>query len=255
MRVGSLFSGAGLGDIAVTRVGLSHHWFCEIDPFASAILARRWPGVRIYSDIREINEHIPSKDIAADILVGGFPCQDISCAGKRAGITGPRSGLWSEYARVIRLIRPRYVVVENVKALLTRGMDRVLGDLAACGYDAEWDVFPAAAFGAPHLRERVVLVAYPGGHRRGARPPVLPVGRNMGNGGQPDGPVDWNHLRLEGPRAQAACAAFRGPLVCGMADGGPHWMDRLRVLGNGIVPPVLEWVLRRVMEHAAASVL
>jgi DNA (cytosine-5)-methyltransferase 1 len=98
-----------------------------------------------------------------DVLAGGFPCQDLSYAGKGAGIDGERSGLWGEYARLIRELRPRYVVVENVTALLARGMGRVLGDLAACGYDAEWDCIPAAAVGAPHRRDRVWIVAYPNG--------------------------------------------------------------------------------------------
>lgn len=96
-----------------------------------------------------------------DILSGGFPCQDISNAGKRAGIDGERSGLWSEYARIICELRPRYVVVENVAALLGRGMERVLGDLAACGYDAEWQSIRASDVGAPHRRERIWILAYP----------------------------------------------------------------------------------------------
>src|SRR5215469_9902428 len=95
------------------------------------------------------------------IITGGFPCQDISNAGKRAGITGERSGLWSEMYRLICDIRPQYIIVENVSALLGRGLSRVLADLAACGYDAEWQVLSAEAFGAPHLRERVFIVGYP----------------------------------------------------------------------------------------------
>ena len=100
-----------------------------------------------------------------DVLCGGFPCQDLSVAGRGAGIDGARSGLWAEYARLIRELRPRYVVVENVPALLVRGLGRVLGDLAALGYDAEWDCLPASAFGAPHRRDRVWIVAYPDGLR------------------------------------------------------------------------------------------
>lgn len=158
LYVGSLFSGAGLGDIAAEAVGLSHVWFCECDPFARAVLERRWPDVPVFHDVRDVHAKSAKR---VDIVIGGFPCQDISVGGKGAGITGKRSGLWSQYARIIRELRPRYAVVENVKALLGRGLDRVLGDLAEIGYDAEWDVFPAAAFGAPHLRERVILVAYP----------------------------------------------------------------------------------------------
>src|SRR5262249_16380197 len=119
------------------------------------VLAKHWPDVARYGDIRTITD-LPY----VDVLCGGFPCQDISNAGKREGIDGERSGLWSEMARIIGLVRPRYVVVENVSALLGRGMGRVLGDLAACGYDAEWDCIPASAVGAPHRRDRVWIVAY-----------------------------------------------------------------------------------------------
>lgn len=244
MYVGSLFSGAGLGDIAAEAIGLSHAWFCECDPYARAVLAQRWPGVPVHSDVRNIHAQNVKQ---VDIVIGGFPCQDISCAGPGAGITGARSGLWAEYARIIRELRPRYAVVENVKALLGRGIDRVLGDLAEIGYDAEWDVFPAAAFGAPHLRERVILVAYPGGDRRTARAPILAPGGDLAIHRQPDGPVDWNGLRLAGPRAQAAVSAYSGPVVCRVDDGGAHWLDRLRCLGNGITPPVLQWALSRIM--------
>ncbi|MFU2209543.1 DNA cytosine methyltransferase [Solidesulfovibrio sp. C21] len=247
MYVGSLFSGAGLGDIAAEAIGLSHSWFCECDPFASAILARRWPGVPIFHDVRDVHAKSAQQ---VDIVIGGFPCQDISCAGRGAGLAGKRSGLWFEYARIIRELRPRYAIVENVKALLGRGLDRVLGDLAEIGYDAEWDVFPAAAFGAPHLRERVILVAYPDGDRGPASASILASGRDLAIHGQPDSPVDWNGLRLEGPRSQAAISAYRGPFVCRVDDGGAGWMDRLKCLGNGITPPVLQWVLERVMTVA-----
>lgn len=243
MHVGSLFSGAGIGDVAVDQAGLVHAWFCECDPFARSILKMRWPGVPVFHDVRDVNAENAQK---VDIVIGGFPCQDISCAGSGAGITGSRSGLWSEYARIIRELRPAYAVVENVKALLGRGIDRVLGDLAEIGYNAEWDVFPAAAFGAPHLRERVVIVAYPRGHRGGARASILAPGGDVAVHRESHGPVDWNGLRLEGPRAQAAVAAYRGPCVCRVDDGGAAWMDRLRVLGNGITPPVLRWVLERI---------
>jgi DNA (cytosine-5)-methyltransferase 1 len=129
----------------------------EIDEYCRRVLAKHWPAVQRFADIRDVGAHnLPY----ADILCGGFPCQDISNAGKRAGIDGERSGLWSEYARIIRELRPKYVVVENVAALLGRGVDRVLGDLAACGYDAEWQSIRASDVGAPHRRERIWIVAY-----------------------------------------------------------------------------------------------
>jgi len=238
--VGSLFSGAGLGDLGLHRAGFKHRWFCECDPYAREILSLRWPGVPVYGDVRELR----GLDIEpVDVLAGGFPCQDVSAAGKGRGIAvGTRSGLWFEYLRLIRELRPRFVIVENVKALLTRGMGAVLQGLAESGYDAEWDVFPAAAFGAPHLRERVVLIAYPGGLRCPESGPIFTSDTSLGKRGHLDSPVDWNGLRLEGPRAEAAVSAYRGSLVCRVDDGGARWMDRLRCCGNGIVPDLLEAV-------------
>lgn len=157
MRVGSLFSGIGGFDLAAQWMGWSTAWVSEIDPFACAVLAKHFPDAPNHGDITAIDfttvEHV-------DMLVGGFPCQDISNAGKREGITGERSGLWKEYARAIRELRPRYVVVENVAALKSRGLDVVLGDLAQLGYDAEWCVFGADDVGAPHRRDRLWILAY-----------------------------------------------------------------------------------------------
>jgi DNA (cytosine-5)-methyltransferase 1 len=160
VRIGSLFAGIGGFDLAARWMGWETAWFSEIDPYASAVLAKHWPGVPNHGDITKIDF---TQVEPVDMLCGGFPCQDISNAGKRKGIGGERSGLWSEYARAIGELRPRYVVVENVAALLVRGLERVLGDLAALGYDAEWTVLSAADVGAPHLRERLWITAYPNG--------------------------------------------------------------------------------------------
>ena len=160
LTVGSLFSGIGGFDLGFKRAGMRTAWFCEQDEFCRAVLAHHWPGVPCYPDITELR----GADVdPVDILCGGFPCQDLSVAGAGAGLAGARSGLWSEYARLIGELRPRYVVVENVAALLARGLGTVLGDLAALGYDAEWDCIPASAVGAPHQRDRIWLVAYPDG--------------------------------------------------------------------------------------------
>jgi DNA (cytosine-5)-methyltransferase 1 len=239
-----------------------------------------------------------------DVLAGGFPCQDLSYAGKGAGLDGARSGLWNEYARLIRELRPRYVIVENVSALLARGMERVLGDLAAIGYDAEWDCIPASAVGAPHRRDRVWIVAYPNGEGEHARP----VDAEMGGASQP---VAYpNGAGLEGHRGsdprtgELAVAARRGqggarimgdtdrmagtqtgargrergtmaqpreiertlrpvssigdhwlvePDVGRVAHGVPNRVDRLRSLGNALVPQIAEWLGRRIIEHEAVA--
>jgi len=149
-------------DLGLERAGMTCRWQVEIDDYCQKVLAKHWPDVRRFGDIRECGAHNLE---TVDLICGGFPCQDISLAGKGAGIEGARSGLWSEYHRIICELRPRYVLVENVSALLVRGIDRVLGDLAESGYDAEWDCIPAAAVGAPHRRDRVFVVAYSGSLR------------------------------------------------------------------------------------------
>ena len=157
LTFGSLFAGIGGFDLGLERAGLRCAWQVEINPFCRAVLAEHWPAVPRYGDVREVGAATLAP---VDLICGGFPCVDISNAGKRVGIGGARSGLWSEYARIVRELRPRYVLVENVAALTIRGLERVLADLAACRYDAEWQVFRAADVGAPHKRERLFLVAH-----------------------------------------------------------------------------------------------
>jgi DNA (cytosine-5)-methyltransferase 1 len=161
--MGSLFAGIGGFELGFTRAGFDVSWEVEIDPYCQKVLAKNFPEAERFGDIRECGSHNLKP---VDVICGGFPCQDISNAGLRAGITGERSGLWKEYARIIRELRPRFVLVENVAALLGRGMGVVLGDLAEIGYDAEWTVISAADVGAPHLRERIWIVAYPRGEGR-----------------------------------------------------------------------------------------
>lgn len=158
LTVLDLFSGIGGFSLGLERTGgFKTVAFCEIDPFCRKVLAKHWPGVPVYDDITTA-DFTPG---FADVICGGFPCQDISTAGKRAGITGERSGLWQHMVGAVRLVRPRYVIVENVAALLSNGLDTVLGDLASIGYDCEWHCIPASAVGAPHRRDRWWGVAYP----------------------------------------------------------------------------------------------
>lgn len=261
LRVGSLFSGAGLCDLGLAWAGLDHAWFCEIDPFCGAVLASRWPDTPIYNDVRGLEgRRLPP----VDVLCGGFPCQDVSSAGVRAGIRqGTRSGLWYEYARLIGEIRPKYAIIENVRGLLSRGMEIVLRDLAAIGYDAEWEVLAAAALGAPHHRERVFIVAYPHGHRPDGEHRLLsPLERIVGDVDKSAQLSAWMGLRFDRTRKPSALEAYPGPVLCRVDDGraqgldgaGPGdppvtrgigrvdrdtarvWMRRLKALGNGITP-------------------
>jgi DNA (cytosine-5)-methyltransferase 1 len=229
LTVGSLFSGIGGFEFGLERTGgFKTVWQCEIDPFCLKVLAKHWPDVKRFTDIKRmgVDEEIP----CVDVICGGFPCQDISCAGKGAGIHAERSGLWWEMLRIIRLVRPRFVLVENVAALLNRGLDEVLGSLAESGYDAEWQVLSADMFGAPHKRRRMFIIAYPSDRRteRGISSPgnAYP---NVRRGGRK------KDLRWETDE----------PMLYRSDDGLPkklHRDQRLRALGNAIVPQCAQFV-------------
>ncbi len=159
LTFGSLFAGIGGMDLGFERAGLQCKWQVEIDPYCQKVLAKHWPNVTRWDDVKTFPPE--SGDWNVDIICGGFPCQDISFAGRGAGLDGERSGLFFEVIRVAEQLQPRMLVLENVAALLNRGLDRVLGALAEIGFDAEWHCIPAAAVGAPHIRDRVFLLAYP----------------------------------------------------------------------------------------------
>jgi DNA (cytosine-5)-methyltransferase 1 len=175
LRVLDLFSGIGGFSLGLERTGgFETVAFCEIDPFCRRVLAKHWPEVPCYHDVRELTAaRLAADGIAVEVITGGFPCQDISIAGKRAGLgEGTRSGLWSEIIRLAGDLRPAFIIVENVSNLLSGPSERpgawfgrVLGDLAELGYDAEWENIPASTVGAPHRRERLWLTAYPPSER------------------------------------------------------------------------------------------
>ena len=222
---GSLFSGIGGFDLGFERVGIKTVFQVECDPYCLKVLEKHWPDVRRYTDVRTFLNERP---VPPDILSGGFPCQDISNAGKRAGITGSRSGLWTEFRRAIVSLRPRYVVVENVAALYQRGLSTVLGDLAQSGYDAEWDCLPAAAVGAPHLRERIWIVAY------SHRPRCFQQRR----------PITASEELTPFERSRWWTTE---PALGRVAHGVPHRVDRLKCLGNAIVPQIAEEIGRMIL--------
>ena len=162
MNVGSLFSGIGGIELGFEREGFTTKWFVEWDEYCQAVLRKNFKGAKIYGDIQKINFDELEK---VDILTGGFPCQDISVAGKGKGIIeGKRSSLWKHFHRAIGEIRPKYAVIENVSALTFRGLCNVLADLAEIGYDAEWVCLRASDFGALHRRERIFIIAYSNGN-------------------------------------------------------------------------------------------
>jgi DNA (cytosine-5)-methyltransferase 1 len=229
MNVLSLFSGIGGLDLGLQRAGMTITGQVEIDPWCRKILAKHWPEVPRHDDVRTCAGWWGDRR-APDVVCGGFPCQDLSHAGRRAGLEGEHSGLWAYFAEVIRALRPRYVIVENSTGLLVRGMGRVVGDLAASGYDAEWDCLPAAAFGAAHLRARVWILAYARGQRDQAD----------------------NTLQAGWPQSQLRPRWQPEPAVDRVAHGIPHRMDRLRGLGNAVVPQVAEHIGRIIMNMGAS---
>jgi DNA (cytosine-5)-methyltransferase 1 len=166
MRVLDLFAGIGGFTVGLEKAGFETAAFCEIDPYAQKVLKKNWPEVPIYDDVRTITaDRLAADGIRVDVITGGFPCQDISVAGAGVGLDGERSGLWSECARLLGDIQPRYAIFENVPNLLNgeRGdwFRRVLWDISSVGYDAEWHCIPASAVGAHHRRDRIWIVAYP----------------------------------------------------------------------------------------------
>ena len=234
MNVGSLFSGIGGFDLGLERAGFTISWQVEIDPYCQRVLAKHWPTVPRYGDICAVDWGTVEP---VDVLCGGFPCQDLSFAGKRAGIDGARSGLWSEYVRTIRHLRPRLVLVENVPGLLSNAyMGRVLGDLAQSGYDAEWDCIPASAVGAPHRRDRVWIVAYPAGSAVEKCSMVLPERLYGESGG-----MGWQ--ALPGTHWEA-----HQPSMVGVAHGVPQRMAQLTAIGNAVVPQIVEALGRMILD-------
>jgi DNA (cytosine-5)-methyltransferase 1 len=283
MRVLDLFSGIGGFSLGLERAGMRTVAFCEVDPFCRRVLKKHWPDVPCYSDIRTLTAaRLAADGIRIDAICGGFPCQDISVAGKGAGIDGSRSGLWSEYRRLVGELRPRIVFVENVTALLGRGLDRVLGDLAALGFNAEWHCIPAAAVGAPHRRDRVWIVANPdsagpphdseGDAGRGLQSGGAGVAAAAGGSGaeladaEGDGVEGHRAARQQEPSASIGarllgrdCAGGGAaqwavePNVGRMAHGISARVDRLRALGNAVVPQIPEMIGRAIMQKQAEN--
>ena len=161
LKVLDLFSGIGGFSLGLEKTGkFETVAFCEIEKYPRMVLSKHWPDVPVYDDVTELdNERLESDGITGiDVITGGFPCQDISIAGKGAGLSGERSGLWYEYQRLISDIRPRYAIVENVSALLNRGLADILGGLASLGYDATWTMLDSQYAGTPQRRRRVYIL-------------------------------------------------------------------------------------------------
>jgi DNA (cytosine-5)-methyltransferase 1 len=242
LTFGSLFAGIGGFDLGFERAGMKPVWQVEIDKTATEILSMEWPNVRRHDDVRTFPPG-PNGEWYADVICGGFPCQDISFAGFGSGLEGGRSSLFYQAMRIVRDLGPKFVVLENVAALLDRGMGEVLGTLAALGFDAEWGCLPASAFGLFHNRDRVFICAY----RSGSVPGVFAKSRGKWR-------RQFQHRRLVGNSLIAQWPGKRlpaEPKVAPLVHGIPNSVGRYGIgkgLGNAVVPQVAEWIGRRIVE-------
>lgn len=233
MTFGSLFAGIGGFDLGFERAGMECKWQVEIDPYCQKVLAKHWPDVRRHDDVRTFP---PAGDWSVDVICGGFPCQDISSLGSGDGIEGSRSGLWVEFDRIIRVLRPKFVAIENSAMLIVRGLDRVLCDLAKSGYDAEWQVVQASDFTLPHSRERLFVVAY----------------SNQVNGSAWMG-AESDRAREVFDAGLRECVPVRvqaSDHLVGVDDGvsGRPYRSRAESVGNSVAPPITEWIGRRIVK-------
>ena len=284
MRFGSLFSGIGGLDLGLEMAGMECSWMVEVDKFGSQILKHHWPDAEIYGDIYTID----GKELEpVNLICGGFPCQPVSLAGKRGGTSDER-WLWGEFARIIRQVKPRWVVAENVTGLLSansgRAFAEVLRDLAESGYDAVWNVFPAGGpggVGAPHQRQRIFIIGkyVENSNSRGRRREKR-IGKNdlsRSKGEEPNSIIDeaskgcrtWNiessdvadtdsaqrkgnssTVRISEKHTDISSSSWwkSEPNVGRVAHGVPNRVDRLKALGNAVVPQVAKQIGEMIME-------
>jgi len=269
LRLLDLFSGIGGFSLGLERSGnFETVAFCEIEPYPRAVLKKHWPNVKVYEDVKELSrERLEADGLGVDAICGGFPCQDISTAGRGAGLAGERSGLWFEFHRLIKEIKPQVAIIENVSALRSRGLDQVLRSLAEIGYDAEWHCIPASAVGAPHRRDRIWILAYPNEAQcQRERLSSRVYKKNYGawiNSLETSSMADTISLGQQGSGTSGyasdqetagerqAIDALNGslrdfwrvePNVGRVANGVPNIVDRLRALGNAVVPQIPEMI-------------
>ena len=229
-----LFSGIGGFSLGLERAGMTTAAFCEIDPVARRILKKHWPETPICGDVRTLKG---TEYGAIDVVCGGFPCTDISRAGKMVGLAGERSGLWGEMRRIIGEANPKFVIIENVARLCADGLDAVLADLAALGFDAEWHCIPGFAVGSPQVRDRVYVVAH--ARALGHRGPGW-VGRWLGGA---------EEARRHGWRGepQGDVQLWPEPALDRVAYGVPGGVDGCRKLGNAVIPQIPELLGRAIL--------
>lgn len=232
MRFGSLFAGIGGMDLGLERAGMGCAWQVEIDPFCRKVLTKHWPDVPKYEDVRDVGVHNLGP---VDFVCGGPPCQPFSTAsaGKRAGTSDDR-WLWPEMLRIVQGLRPRYALVENVVGFDGPGLESVVSDMEASGYEVLPPLeVPACAFGHDHWRPRIWVLGY------------------TNKEGEPRGPLHAEMAELQGVSGEVWRTPSNGSGIRS-GDGLPARMDGRGALGNAVVPQVAEWIGRRIMEAERA---
>jgi DNA (cytosine-5)-methyltransferase 1 len=245
----SLFAGIGGFDRGLEAAGFETVAFCEIDPFCRSVLAKHWPEVPCFDDVRELTaERLAADGIVPNVIAAGFPCQDASVGqtqwGKRVGILGERTGLFSEVIRLAGELGPELILLENVPGLLSAGFGHVLGSLASIGFDAEWRCIPASACGLPHRRDRLWIVGYPSGQGL----PRHHAGQSILESAETALAVDGHPVAGAWRSLDRTLDSLRG------SDGVSVAVERRRVkaLGNSIVPAIPELIGRAILAAEAA---
>jgi len=247
MTFGSLFAGIGGFDLGFERAGMVCKWQVEKDPYCLRVLEKHWPNVRRYEDVKDVGKRNLE---SVDVICGGFPCQPFSSNGGLRGKDDDRY-LWPEFYRIVREVKPKWVVVENVTRLLSidngRIIGEILGKLAEGGYDKEWDCLPAVAFGALHQRDRLIIIAH---------------AKHLGSCGGRQGQPQREHKKM-GRGKQSRCDGGNRimaerikpmptwriePGISRVANGVSYRVDRIRGLGNAIMPQVSEYIGRLIMQ-------
>lgn len=281
MKVLDLFSGIGGFSLGLERAGFETVAFCEIDKACHGVLKKHWPKVPIVDDVSKLDGYTLQQTLGRiDVICGGFPCQDISVAGKKKGLidesgNATRSGLWFQYKRIIGEIQPRYVIIENVANLRSNGLVTVLQDLWSLGYDAEWHIISARSVGACHLRERIWIIAYPNStgleSSRAKQFSTRTKRCSSEEISRANQSPNTDNLRLWKPFAAEeeksiwwaeATSSFRDwweieSDICRVDDGISAKLDtpervrkeRIKQLGNSIVPQIAELIGKSIMEY------
>lgn len=243
LTYGSLFSGFGLMDLGFERAGIDCRWQVEINETAREVLTKNFPNVPKHTDVKTIGKHNLQK---VNIVCGGFPCQDISISNKQGkGLEGAKSGLWFEFYRILRALRPRYALIENVTNLTNRGLERILCDLAASGYDAEWNVVSASDFGYAHQRERLFIFAHAASERFLLR--EIFDKKHFENFREKRS--SRNRSKQTPVHIEAIGHTYIGiPERVRVVDGSSEKLDEIiRGLGNGVVVDVAEYVATQII--------